>query len=117
MLKVLDGNKIFLTRGDSGSVTVTLTDAGGDPYDASGDTVEFGVKKSIYDTECLIKKTLEDGETITFVPEDTKDLDFGDYLYDVQVTHVTEGESDEDDVTDIWTPIAACKFTVGFEIL
>lgn len=119
MLTVDANNTIVLTKGDSGSITVAFTDSSGNTYDASGDTVEFGVKRNVYDAECVLKKTVENGTTLTFTPEDTEDIEgYGDFLYDIQITHVTEAQDEtEEDVTEIWTPIAAAKFVLGWNVL
>ena len=111
MLKVDEQNGITLTRGDSAILDVTIKDGDGNTYDYSDDEVKFGVKRSAFDTECVLEKTVEDGK-ITLEPEDTAELEFGDYLYDIQLTHVDESEN-----TSIFTPIAAARFSVGFNVL
>lgn len=107
-------NSIMLTRGDSAEITVAFTDSEGNPYDASGDTVKFGVKRSAFDAECVLEKTIENGK-ITFTPDDTKNMEYGDYLYDVEITHVDD--SGEEPVTSVWTPIAAARFSLGYNVL
>ena len=107
MLKV-DGNNIFLTRGDSATLELSVTQDE-ETYDFSGDDVVFSVKRFVTDKEAVIKKTFEDGK-ISFAPEDTADLPFGTYLYDVQLTH-TSGE----DVT-VCTVIVPTTFIIGAEV-
>lgn len=109
------GNSIFLTRGDSAELTLSLTDSQGSPYDFSGDTVRFGVKRNAFDAECVIEKTVTDGK-ITFAPEDTESLEFGDYLYDVEVRH-TVNAGEENEAVQVYTPIAAAKFSLGYNVL
>ena len=110
MLKVDEQNGITLTRGDSATLEVVIKD-GEETYDYSGDVVKFGVKRSPFDAECVLEKTVEDGK-IVLEPEDTETLEFGDYVYDVQLTHV-----DEDEATSIYTPIAAARFSIGYSVL
>lgn len=108
MLKIDDNNGITLTRGDSAELTLTLTDASGNPYDFSADTVRFGVKRSPLDTsESVLIKTFTNGK-ITFEPADTEGMDFGDYRYDIEV--ITEAGA-------VYTPIAAARFTIGYNVL
>ena len=56
----------------------------------SGDTVYFTVKKTSRDTEFLfqvVETNFDNGEAlISIYPNDTKNLDFGTYVYDIQVT-------------------------------
>ena len=71
------------------------------------------VKKACTDKTVVIQKTFEDGK-VTFAPEDTALLPMGDYVYDVQLTHV-EGNGD-DAVTTVDTVITPHTFTVGAEV-
>ena len=113
MLKV-SGNNIYLTRGDSAQFELTVKDANEQTYDYSGDTVVFSLKKHCSDPTPLIQKTFDENGKIYFEPADTNKLAFGDYLYDIQLTHV-EGEGSEA-VTTIDTIIVPSTFTVGAEV-
>lgn len=108
MLKVTNNN-ILLTRGDSGVFELAIKDADEQAYDFSGDTVIMTVKKACTDKTVVLQKTFEDGK-VTFAPEDTAELQMGDYVYDVQLTHV------EDDETVVDTVITPHTFTVGAEV-
>lgn len=75
---------ISMTRGDSESITVRCSE----PFN-EGDTVYFTVREDA-ESEILLQKVIEDfpgGEAvILLLPEDTEPMDFGTYLYDIQVT-------------------------------
>lgn len=82
----IDDNKnITLTRGDSALFSVTLK-MDGELYEMQeGDRIDFGVKSDYEDTECVVYKTsAENPATFQIDPDDTSDLEFGNYKYDVQ---------------------------------
>ena len=87
MYKV-DGNSIMLTRGDSFYAEVGIYDAEGQAYEVqSGDVIKFGLKHSTKESTCLIKKTIDNNDLILYLsPEDTKELPFGNYVYDIEIT-------------------------------
>lgn len=104
-------NTITLTRGDTFKCQVALTDAEGNPYEPTeGDVIRFAVKRSCNDPdrELLINKEI-DLETmiLTLDPEDTKTMDFGEYVYDMQLT-MNSGEVD--------TFITASPFILAEEV-
>lgn len=79
---------IFLTRGDTFRATIVITDEHGEPYTpVTGETIRFAMKKDYSDAECLIEKAIPI-DTMEFIlePSDTKELDFGTYVYDIQIT-------------------------------
>ena len=93
MLKVKK-NKITLTRGDTLRLNLTLMN-GNEEYELqAGDRVRFALKHPEYntdgtdfaDTEPLIVKQMEGG-VLVLQPEDTKELGFGNYVYDVELTY------------------------------
>ncbi len=89
------GTTITLTRGDSFAADISIFQPNGQRYVPSeGDSVRFAMKKTIKDLKPLIIKDIPI-ETMKLVlePEDTKDLDFGSYIYDIQLTKST-GEID-----------------------
>lgn len=84
---------ISLTRGDYAALIFTAYNEDETIYELSpGDTVQLqiGKKYGTPDKTFVTKKT-EDGATtdtdytIEIQPEDTKDMKFGDYFYDVSV--------------------------------
>ena len=91
----INGTRISMTRGDTLRVAVSMT-RDGTPYTTeNGDVVRFAVKnkrmtsgnKEYVDTEPLILKTIPNGTMVLeLLPDDTKDFDFGEYVYDIQIT-------------------------------
>lgn len=80
----IENNVIQIIRGDTGRFNIEVLDAAGAPYPLSAkDRLVFTVKKNIKSQEILIQK---EGTPITLEPEDTSNLDFGKYIYDVQLT-------------------------------
>ena len=88
-------NKISMTRGDSARLAVAMT-KDGEPYTPDvGDEIRFAVKhtkmtaggKEFADPEPLFTKVIPVATMILELdPEDTKDLSFDTYAYDIQVT-------------------------------
>lgn len=91
----ITGTKIEMTRGDTLRVAVSMT-RDGEPYEPENeDVVRFAVKnkrmtaggKEYYDTEPIILKTIPNGTMVLeLLPSDTKSFDFGEYVYDIQIT-------------------------------
>ena len=82
--------KITVTRGRSETIRVVVPDANGNAYVMSeGETLLFGVKKADASGDLLILKTTTecaDGvATFQLTPEDTIDLEYGRYAYDVSL--------------------------------
>lgn len=80
------GTDLFMTRGDSESIGVKLN--GYTLQD--GDKVEFTVRRSV-GSGAVIHKTVtefsENAAIIPILPEDTERLQFGKYVYDIQLTY------------------------------
>ena len=118
MVKIDENMGITLTRGDSASFALTIEDSEGQTYDFSNDVVRLGIKRSPFDATCLIEKEIDEDGNFVFVPADTASLEFGDYYYDVEVQHTIEAETEEEeDEVQVYTVIAAARFTLGFNIL
>lgn len=87
MFKITDGAKgptITLTRGDYVSFHIDIFDDLGNTYELQeGDVVTFTVKRNTKTDDALIQKN---GVNIEILPEDTSDLRYGSYTYDVQLT-------------------------------
>ena len=88
---------ITLTRGDTFKAQISLTDAEGNPYvPQEGDSIRFAVKKDYKDPDrkvLIVKEVPLDTMILTLDPEDTKEMDFGEYVYDIQLTN-SAGEVD-----------------------
>lgn len=84
----VNGTNISMTRGDSETITVSCEAR---PFTA-GDVLIFTVKESVYDIAVKLQKVVktftEDGKAvIEILPEDTSDLSFRTYCYDIQLTY------------------------------
>ena len=91
--------EIKMARGDLERRNIILKDSSGSTYQTTPDEIYFTVKKNANDHDFLFQKKLSDG-TISLVetwkyqfsinPEDTDNLNFGSYDFDIEV--VKDGE-------------------------
>ena len=109
----VNGTDIFMTRGDTEVFEVRLEDHETEthmPFIDGDDIVKFTVKASTQTTAILIEKTITsfiDGEArVEIDPEDTNDLRYHTYVYDVQLNRLG----------DITTIIKPSKFVVEEEV-
>lgn len=91
----VSGTMITLTRGDTFTALITITDSEGNRYaPVKGDRIRFAMKTDYEDgAPLLIKEIPVDTMILVIEPEDTKSLAFGKYVYDIELTKVT-GEVD-----------------------
>lgn len=86
----VNGDNISLTRGDSLIVNVQIV-KNNEPYTPEeGDTIRFALNKDkTGKDEPIIYKNI-DPSTLQLIinPEDTKDLEYKTYYYDIQLTTV-----------------------------
>lgn len=83
----INGKDISLTRGDSLILGITITKGDVEYTPVAGDVVRFALKHVIADDEPLILKDADISTmTLTIEPSDTKDLAFGTYVYDIELT-------------------------------
>ena len=86
----INGKNIRLVRGDSDSITVQLSEGNEAKQLVTGDIVYFTVKKSPYVSAKVFQITITevvDGKAIIPIThDDTKDLEFKLYVYDIQIT-------------------------------
>lgn len=84
----IDKNKISLTRGDSAVFNVDLINEHGQVHHLSeGDLLIFTLKKSTRTKEIILQKHIERNE-FKLSPDDTHELNFGYYVYDIQLIKV-----------------------------
>lgn len=105
----IDDKIIKLTRGDTARLTVPIINLAnnGEYTMESGDILYFTVKKTAKDSDFLFQKSVTGSNSIHIKPEDTADLSFGKYKYDVQLTTATG---------DVYTVIEPSTFEVMEEI-
>ena len=105
MFRIVNNN-ISIIRGDSATITLSVTDAEGNPYTIkSTDSITMMVRKTPT-SEAVISKTFTDA-TLSIAPADTSSLPCGNYVYDVQLVH-------EDGWTDTIIPVH--QFTILPEV-
>lgn len=110
-------NKITLTRGDTFTTVLTLTRSDGTEYTpVEGDSIRFALKHpdmnrqgtEYVDEQPLIEKSIPyDTLQLKLDPNDTKELGFGKYVYDIEITYANG---------DVDTVIAATDFTLTPEV-
>lgn len=102
-------NTIFLTRGDTFKAMLTINNPDGSVYTpVEGDTIRFALKENVEDEECLILRDIPiDTMLLVLYPEDTKSLEFGSYVYDIQLTKANG---------DVDTFITASKLKLTAEV-
>ncbi len=105
-------NTIQLTRGDTARLGVDLVseleDGTKQPYSVqSDDVLTLSVKKRREDFKPCIEKVVKGSANFHIKPEDTAELEFGSYVYDVQIK-TAEG--------DVCTVIENKTFKIGVEV-
>ena len=107
MLQIDSKNRITLTRGDTAVLKLYLKDARDKSVNIGENCSCILTVKENTDTDSvLIQITAKDG-SFTFLPEHTKHMKYGNYVYDVQVT-MDEGNG--------YTVIPPSRFTIGEEV-
>lgn len=105
----INGTSITLTRGDSFYTQVGMKNEDGTEYTPQeGDSVRFALKRFYDDAEPLIEKAIPiDTLILHLEPSDTKDLSFGEYVYDIELTKANG---------DVDTFIYKASFTIDNEV-
>lgn len=108
MLIVNGDNSIELTRGDTARLTVPITDDEGQTYTMQAtDTLTMTVKSSVNDSEPSFQKIVTGDNTIHIEPADTAGLNFGKYIYDIELC-TADG--------DVYTIIEKTTFKIREEV-
>lgn len=105
MLFIDDDNNITLTRGDSATIELSITDEGA-AYDFSGDLVQLTVKRNTVTEDIIFQKTFTTG-VIVIDPSDTATLKYTDLKFDVQLINDQNG---------VYTVIPPRRFTIAEEV-
>ena len=86
----MENKNITMVRGDTLSFNVEVTDADGEIIEV--DSAYFTCKKISTDDSNIFRKALdagitqdEDGITVRVAPEDTRNVNAGQYFYDLQI--------------------------------
>lgn len=84
----ITGTTITLTRGDTFEALVSAIKRDGTQYiPVEGDSIRFAMKENYDDPRPLLVKDIPiDTMMLTLEPQDTADLNFGKYVYDIQLT-------------------------------
>lgn len=108
MLDIND-NRIKMTRGDTARFIIDITNSVNDSlYEISpDDELTLTVKKTINDNDFLIQKKIIGDNQFYIKPEDTAQLPYGQYKYDVQLTTVSG---------DVYTIIPPSTFKLDNEV-
>lgn len=103
----VDNENVFLTRGDSCDLIITIRDIQGEIYELqTGDILTFTIKVNCHTEDIIIQKVITTN-VVSITPADTEELAYGAYWYDVQLT--TLGE-------DIYTVIPPHRFNITPEV-
>lgn len=84
------GRNMSMVRGDSEVIVISCTDTGGNKIDfLDGDKVYLTIKESINTEEKILQKiqtVFENGDAVINIdPDDTKNVKYKTYVYDVQI--------------------------------
>ena len=82
---IIEDDVLYLTRGDTAYLNVALQDADGEALDGTA-AITFSCKKNVKDENYAFQCFCNYPEQIKIEPEQTKELEYGKYLYDIQVT-------------------------------
>lgn len=110
MFKVSKSGTIQLTRGDSAGIDLVITDSKtGLPYEIKeDDMITMTLRKEpCKETPILFEKKVTGTNKIYIKPEDTFNLCYGNYVYDVQLVNA---------VKDVYTVVPPSLFRVLPEV-
>ena len=109
MLYVKDDGTIRLTRGDTARLEITIENSldGTEYLMDPNDILTFTIKKSVKDSESLVNKESRGHNAFHIEPNDTSELSFRKYFYDVQLTRANG---------DVYTVIVPTTFEIMKEV-
>jgi hypothetical protein len=107
----INGTDIYMTRGDTEVITVSIEENGTKIPFVTGDKVYFTVKTSTQTInkifQVLVENFTPEGEAvIEILPSFTKNLKYAQYVYDVQMVRGS----------NVTTIVTASKFVVQDEV-
>lgn len=90
----ISGTTIAMTRGDTAAISVSMTRDGEAYTPVEGDAVRFAMRPAGLNAKgteykypvCLEKSIPIATMVLTIEPEDTEELGFGEYVYDIEIT-------------------------------
>lgn len=90
MSSTVNGTVITLTRGDTFISDLTIVDPSGENYiPTEGETVRFEMRKYKTDREAILAIDIPIASLqLRLAPEQTENLPFGRYVYDISLTKV-----------------------------
>ena len=112
----VDGTTIRMTRGDTVAIEVGMTRSGSAYTPQADDSLRFALKHAKFtaartdyeDAQPLITKTIPtDTMLLRIEPEDTAELGFGEYAYDIEITFANG---------DVDTFIAEARLVIAPEV-
>ena len=105
----VEGKTIYLTRGDSANITISLKDNLGNAYQpVAGDKIYFRLKKNVFGKNILLLKEIDPSTLILQIaPLDTENLEFSTYRYEIELVTASG---------DRFTVIENGEFIVGIEL-
>lgn len=87
MLKI-DGNNIYLTRCDSATLSLEVTDQEGNPYTPKeGDEFIFSVKNNDLVVPYELTKKFNSELDLYITSEESSNFNFGVYLFDIKLVN------------------------------
>ena len=85
MFRIINNN-ISIIRGDSATITLSITDAEGNPYTIKSTVSITMMVRKTPTSDVVLTKTFTDA-VLNIDPVDTSSLACGSYVYDVQLVH------------------------------
>lgn len=109
VLYVDDNGSIQLTRGDTARLSVVVNnELTGSSYDIQEtDTLTLTIKKNVNESTPLVQKVIRGSNQFYIEPTDTRHLQFGKYVYDVEL---------RTDSGDVYTIIVPSLFEILKEV-